>query len=627
MLELIPSIVSTPPSCNVDEQFTISATGGTGPYTYSSNGGVTFSTVNLPVTFSVAPDVKYDYVIKDNLGCIVNISRISQKIIPISLLSENQTNIKCFGSSDGSIKVKAQGGLSVDYSYSIATTSIATGPVVSLATNTTGLFENLNFGANLGVYYITVVSTNSCPVEFPFTLLQPKEFIVIPDPVDVKCFGDNDGKIILEIENALGNLQYAISTLTNSTGANQFINFSGPVIQLSAPGVIPVRTGIRFTISGLAPDSYLLQVNNVFNGLASCPYRTLISNPIVIDQPFELNSNLAGVLILNQELCKNDKDASFSITITGGTAPYFVSLDNNGTGTYVPANVTTVGSPFGHIFTGLEGGPHKVYVRDSNGCVILPYVVELLQSVFLNPVVTQFYPCPEDEPSIKNRILITVDPSINLADVTFSIDGGSFVPSNDPLGFKAENLTVGTHIFEVIHKNGCRQPKVPNNKFEIRFIDPLSLKLTDGNLNQIIAIAAGGVAPYNYSFNGVSTGQDNTYIYDKSGNYSVTIVDTSNCKLTVTKPFNFIDIFIPNFFSPNGDGENDGWSPQNTFNYKNLVFYVFDRYGRKIVSLKEGQQWDGKYEGAELPTGDYWYIVKTEESSSREFVGNFTLYR
>ena len=622
---VVPSIVSTPPSCNVNELFTINATGGTGPYTYSSNSGVTFSTVNLPVTFSVAPDVKYDYVIKDNLGCIVNISRISQKIIPISLLSENQTNITCFGSSDGSIKVKAQGGLSVDYSYSIATTSIATGPVVSLATNTTGLFENLNFGANLGVYYITVVSTNSCPVEFPFTLLQPKEFIVIPDPVDVKCFGDNDGKIILEIENALGNSQYAISTLTNSTEANQFINFSGPVIQLSAPGVIPVRTGIRFIISGLAPDSYLLQVNDVFNGKVSCPYETLRSNPLVIDQPFELNSNLKANSSI-QERCKNDKDASFSITITGGTAPYFVSLDNNGTGTYVPANVTIVGSPFGHDFTLLEGGTHKVYVKDSNGCMILPYDVILDLPVFLNPEVKVTYPCPEDEPSIKNRILITVDPSINLADVTFSIDGSTF-PSNDPLGFKAENLTVGTHIFEVIHKNGCRQPKVPNNKFEIRFIDPLSLKLTDGNLNQIIAIAAGGDAPYNYSFNGVSTGQDNTYIYDKSGNYSVTIVDTSNCKLTVTKPFNFIDIFIPNFFSPNGDGENDGWSPQNTFNYKNLVFYVFDRYGRKIVSLKEGQQWDGKYEGAELPTGDYWYIVKTEESSSREFVGNFTLYR
>lgn len=617
-------------SCLLPQQLALDATGGTGPYTYSSDGGATFSaatfTSGSPIIFTVAPNTTYNYVVRDSILCTQPIT-IKTPPTParITLLSKTQTNIICFGSSDGSIKVSAQGGFSVDYTYSIATTSIATGPVVSLATNTTGLFENLNFGANLGVYYITVVSTNSCPVDFPFTLLQPKEFIVIPDPVDVNCFGDNDGKIILEIENATGNLQYAISTLTNSTGANQFINFSGPVIQLSAPGVIPVRTGIRFTISGLAPDSYLLQVNNVFNGLASCPYRTLISNPIVIDQPFELNSNLKANSSI-QERCKNDKDASFSITITGGTAPYFVSLDNNGTGTYVPANVTIVGSPFGHDFTLLEGGTHKVYVKDSNGCMILPYDVILDLPVFLNPEVKVTYPCPEDEPSIKNRILITVDPSINLADVTFSIDGSTF-PSNDPLGFKAENLTVGTHIFEVIHKNGCRQPKVPNNKFEIRFIDPLSLKLTDGNLNQIIAIAAGGDAPYNYSFNGVSTGQDNTYIYDKSGNYSVTIVDTSNCKLTVTKPFNFIDIFIPNFFSPNGDGENDGWSPQNTFNYKNLVFYVFDRYGRKIVSLKEGQQWDGKYEGAELPTGDYWYIVKTEESSSREFVGNFTLYR
>jgi gliding motility-associated-like protein len=41
-----------------------------------------------------------------------------------------------------------------------------------------------------------------------------------------------------------------------------------------------------------------------------------------------------------------------------------------------------------------------------------------------------------------------------------------------------------------------------------------------------------------------------------------------------------------------------------------------------------GPGWDGTYDGKELPTGDYWYVIKLNgENDSREFVGHFTLYR
>ena len=81
-------------------------------------------------------------------------------------------------------------------------------------------------------------------------------------------------------------------------------------------------------------------------------------------------------------------------------------------------------------------------------------------------------------------------------------------------------------------------------------------------------------------------------------------------------------------FTPNGDGDNDGWLPTNTMNYPDLIFHIFDRYGRKVGTYREGQFWDGKYNGLELPTGDYWYVLKLQnENDSREFVGHFTLYR
>ena len=61
---------------------------------------------------------------------------------------------------------------------------------------------------------------------------------------------------------------------------------------------------------------------------------------------------------------------------------------------------------------------------------------------------------------------------------------------------------------------------------------------------------------------------------------------------------------------------------------KILTIDIFDRYGRKVATLRVGEKWDGKYNGIELPTGDYWYVVKLNDSKDdRQFVGHFTLYR
>ncbi len=61
---------------------------------------------------------------------------------------------------------------------------------------------------------------------------------------------------------------------------------------------------------------------------------------------------------------------------------------------------------------------------------------------------------------------------------------------------------------------------------------------------------------------------------------------------------------------------------------QNLTFDIFDRYGRKVASLRVNEKWDGTYDGRELPTGDYWYVVRLNDANDdRDFVGHFTLYR
>jgi gliding motility-associated-like protein len=187
------------------------------------------------------------------------------------------------------------------------------------------------------------------------------------------------------------------------------------------------------------------------------------------------------------------------------------------------------------------------------------------------------------------------------------------------------NLTPGDHFIMAHHKNTCIDATAV---FHIDQIDPLAISIDLGKLNEIVATTTGGSGVYHYSVNGEDMGSNNKYIYYRSGDYTVTVTDSNGCVASVTKHFDFIDIEIPNVFTPNGSGTNDTWKPTKTENYPDIQFVVYDRYGREVGKFGAGQSWDGKYKGTELPMGDYWYVLKLRNSKDdREFIGHFTLYR
>ena len=183
------------------------------------------------------------------------------------------------------------------------------------------------------------------------------------------------------------------------------------------------------------------------------------------------------------------------------------------------------------------------------------------------------------------------------------------------------------HFIDVRHTNGCIQT---TELFDIEGYDPVTLTLEQGGdlgLNEFVATASGGTGDYTYTMNGEDYGSENSYIITESGIYTVTATDSSGCSATAQIEMEFIDICIPNWFTPNGDGQYDTWAPGCTENYPNLTFDIFDRYGRKVATYRVGEVWDGRYKGAELPMGDYWFVVKTNDTIDKEFVGHFTLYR
>jgi len=83
-----------------------------------------------------------------------------------------------------------------------------------------------------------------------------------------------------------------------------------------------------------------------------------------------------------------------------------------------------------------------------------------------------------------------------------------------------------------------------------------------------------------------------------------------------------------NTFSPNNDGINDFWEIEANEAFRNCDFTVYNNTGQ-IVFESHGynDNWDGKFNGEDLPIGVYFYHIKSPECPECKFVGTISLIR
>ena len=103
-------------------------------------------------------------------------------------------------------------------------------------------------------------------------------------------------------------------------------------------------------------------------------------------------------------------------------------------------------------------------------------------------------------------------------------------------------------------------------------------------------------------------------IIDTSKTYSVIAESANGCidtaSVTVTVGTNTGDLFIPNAFTPNGDGKNDLFKVYGS-SINQLELRIFSQWGQLLFESKDQQKgWDGTYGGHPQPTGVYLYAVK-----------------
>jgi gliding motility-associated-like protein len=112
--------------------------------------------------------------------------------------------------------------------------------------------------------------------------------------------------------------------------------------------------------------------------------------------------------------------------------------------------------------------------------------------------------------------------------------------------------------------------------------------------------------------------------------YLVTAATPQGCsgsgKLTVLVYKTLPDIFMPNAFSPNGDGKNDVIRPILVGISRLDYFRIFDRWGQEVfATTQSGKGWDGTVGGHKAGPGAFVYSVQGVDYTGKVHVKKGTL--
>ncbi len=310
------------------------------------------------------------------------------------------------------------------------------------------------------------------------------------------------------------------------------INFACSGTQVKADFVLPAPTivatptattcgnstgQISIVASGTLPpyiyslDGITYVTTNPFTGLAAGLYTVYVKDAngcINKTSVTILNSNGPTFTFAQTNATCGNNTGTVTVTASGGTTPYQYSI-NNGT-TYQTNN----------FFTGLLPGSYTHIVKDATGCTNAASV-----TIISGPA-PQLNAIPASATCGNTNGTITAFGSGGTAPLQYSINGNTFQSSN-----LFTSLTPGTYTVTVKDAIGCTKSvtvTVANN------LPPTVTAVTTpaacGNINgSITATGVGGVAPLQYSINGILFQPSNIFTGLAPGTYTVNVKDATGC--------------------------------------------------------------------------------------------------
>ena len=300
-------------------------------------------------------------------------------------------------------------------------------------------------------------------------------------------------------------------------------------------------------------------------------------------------------------LFRSVSQSRYLLNRTGNTFTYYQSFNG--------AENQIAGEQFNINHT-INIGLNTIFVRidSANGCHQIVVLELTLVSVPVIPIADEIILC--------ERSVVTVNAGSGFNSYLWSTNATS--PSITINQAGSYSVTVTKNHGTVVCSSAKNFTVTLSNAPTITSID--TVDWTD-NENSI-TVNANGLGDYEYSIDGINFQNSNVFNGLPNGNYTVTVKDKKECG-EVTEQVYLLN--YPKFFTPNGDGNNDGWKIKFSQYEPNFEVRIFDRYGKLLKIMYNNEAWDGNYNGRQMPSDDYWFYVIRNDG--RIHKGHFAMIR
>lgn len=345
-------------------------------------------------------------------------------------------------------------------------------------------------------------------------------------------------------------------------------------------------------------------------------------------------------------------------------ATYTLTVSNGGTCISTDTVVVTVLSkPVINVIANPFVCPGSSVQLQANGAVSYQWQADptLSQSAISNPIASPVAQTTYVVTGFGNngckdtaQIIIYQKPPVELT----AMPGGSVCPGSD-----IQLFAEGATSYEWYPSTGLDNPFIPtpiasppysitykvkgsdgctsdSTYVQVTIIDDPGVKAADDQqtfANNPVSISAEGTGSFTWSppqYVDCSTCQNTTATVNETTTFIVTNYNDAGCKtedtLVVYVGCNADLIFIPNAFTPNGDGKNERFYIRTQGLRQLNYFKIYSRTGQCVFETNTvSDGWDGSYNGYKLPPGVFSYFVEVICSDNQKIVltGNVTLIR
>ncbi len=580
---VIDSIVATSPSCvgESNGNLVVNVSGGTAPYTYEWDD----QTLSNPLYPGLAAGT-YNVTVTDANGCTP---------------------------ATGTQEVSDPAGIVVEFTDiqgATCFTSVCDGAATATASyedGSTGLFNfiweagtiDLDVMSSTGTdlcrdtQIVNVTDENGCTQAAEVFIPSPEPLSLIVDANDVSCAGEGDGSITVTATGGVGNFVYLWPDLGETGNSVEGLEAGEYTVEVEDGNGCPLEAQIPID----EPDPLILSVDQGSTRDVSC----FGEEDGQIAVSYNFNDNINGV---------SDNPFSFSANVP-------------------PANAST---SLGFA-DGLPAGTYVVTITDSLGCqdsvsITLTEPTEIMAVI----------PDPEDPPCFDASTLLFIDTifggaGTTLSDYRYMVDGNGLLLTP---GVPADLFGDGLHFVEIFDPNGC-------STFDTVSIDQPEEIIVDFNPNDIEVELGDSTTRLEPVITPLGTVID-SFIWTPSDylsspsverpivapleslEYTLTVVDENGCRASGSI-FVELDanrnIYIPNAFSPNGDGVNDEFRIYPCTGVTNIATArIFDRWGNLVyenagLDVSNGlfcqgglPLWEGRFNSEPLNKGVYVYVIE-----------------